>query len=60
MARARITHRWPEGTETCCEIVVDPTFADHVDEARVQVLKLWRATCCDDAEAEAETEDDPR
>lgn len=60
MARARVTHTWADGTSVINEIHVDPTFADAVDEARVQVLRLWRATCCDDETAESEVEDDPR
>jgi hypothetical protein len=53
-ARARIVHYWPEGGKTLLEVAVEETFADHCDEARVQVIRMWRETCADSVEAEDE------
>lgn len=56
MARVIIAHEWPDGGRTHLSMDVDQTFADCCDEARVQVVKMWRETCCDPAEAETEGE----
>ena len=57
MATARITHTFPDGTRDHLTIEVSESFPDCVDEARMQVTRMWRDVCC--AEAEAETEDQP-
>jgi hypothetical protein len=55
-ARARIVHHWPDGVFTELSVTVDPTYPDAIDEARMQVVKLWRDTCCQGEDAEAEGE----
>lgn len=53
MARARIAHHFPDGGTTEISVSVDETFPDALDEARVQVMHMWREACTD-AEAEVE------
>jgi hypothetical protein len=55
-ARARVVHHWADGGVTELSVTVDPTYPDAVDEARMQVVKLWRETCCTGEDAEAEGE----
>ena len=47
MARARIVHQFTDGSVTELSVTVDQTFADCVDEARIQVMHMWRETCTD-------------
>ncbi len=47
MARARICHQFSDGSVTELSVTVDQTFADCVDEARIQVMHMWRETCTD-------------
>lgn len=55
MAIARIIHYWPDDAgSTILEIELDPSFPDAVDEARVQVTRMWRETCADVADEAGE------
>ena len=51
MARCKITQQWSDGTVTQLEVTVSESYPDAVDQARLEVVKLWREVC---AEAEAE------
>ena len=42
MARARITFQWPDGDALVCEIRVEDSFPDVVQEARAQCAALFR------------------
>lgn len=47
-ATARIVHYWPEDAgQTVLEIEVDADYPDALDEARAQVVRLWRETCAE-------------
>lgn len=52
MARARIVHTFEDGSTTEMSMTIEDSFPDAADEARAQVVKLWRETCRADAEAE--------
>ena len=56
MASASITYRWPNEAVLHVEIDVDPTFPDAVDEARTQVVRLYRDACAVDRETPVEDE----
>lgn len=47
MPRAKVTHQWVDGAVTVCQVYVEPTFPDATDEARAQVMRMWRDTCTD-------------
>lgn len=54
MARAKIQHRWPDGTTTTVTIKAKASYPDACAEATARVLDLYRATCAADVEDEAE------
>ncbi len=42
MPAARLTYKWADGTSLDLEVEIEDCFPDSADEARVQVLKLYR------------------
>jgi len=53
VAQIRIIQRWADSSETELEVYVEDSYPDAVDEARAQVVKLWRETCVAAPDADA-------
>lgn len=53
MAWARITHRWPDGSETQVEVGTDTAgYPDVMRELVARVSDLWGVTCQGEDEAD--------
>ena len=48
MASARITQRWPDGTELTAAVSAESSYPDAIAEIRAQVVSLWREVTADE------------
>jgi hypothetical protein len=42
VAAATICHSWPDGNSTEISVEVDESYPDALDQAVVEVLRMWR------------------